>query len=174
MRILYVAPANSVHAKRWINYFGKKGNLVDLINTNPDEKTLNMVNTNIHNIKMPFKSIPIIKYFTRYPMLIYKLDKLIKKINPDIIHIHWFGLLASLVTIVTSKPIISTPWGTDLLILPTETKKRKFMVDRIINKSRYFICDAEHLKRALVKYGANEEEISIISYMGFKGPLFTL
>jgi L-malate glycosyltransferase len=164
MRILYIAPANSVHSQRWINYFGNKGYTIDLINTNVDEMHLDMINTNIHNVTMPLKSILIIKYFTRYPMLIYKLNKLINKINPDIIHIHWFGLMASLISMVASKPIISTPWGSDLLILPTETKKRKFMVDRIINNAKYFICDAEHLKAALVKYGAKKDEISIISF----------
>jgi L-malate glycosyltransferase len=167
MRLLYIAPLNSVHTNRWVRFFANQGHevhILDISNLDNSEENLNHQNVHIHQIALPFFTIPIIKYFTRFPIFIWKVKKLIKKIVPDVIHIHWLGLYSVAIPFTGFRPVMVTPWGTDLLILPKESRKRRWMVNRVVRSADHFCCDAVHLKDELANYGANPDKVDIIYF----------
>jgi hypothetical protein len=58
-------------------------------------------------------------------------------------------------------PLFVTPWGSDLLVLPKESIKRKFLAKSVVNRGDVFTTDAIHVKKELSKWGVNPENIHI-------------
>jgi glycosyltransferase involved in cell wall biosynthesis len=85
-----------------------------------------------------------------------KIKKLIKKINPDVIHIHQANSVAfySLLANRTLKiPTILTAWGSDILLNPRKNALLKAMVRYTLRKTDFFTADSTYLAqemRALV------------------------
>ncbi len=67
-----------------------------------------------------------IRSFNIFQLIInlLKIRSSINKISPDIIHIHQLNRFAFIVSLLASKniPVISTAWGSDVLIMPWKNK----------------------------------------------------
>ena len=108
------------------------------------------------------------------------LQTIIDEERPDLIHLHWlFHPVSLAASSIQSIPVISTPWGSDLLIPEyrvnpnlTDIVKHKFVIKQVIRKSDAFCCDATHMKKLLISYGASERSIEII-YFGTDTKLFS-
>ena len=148
MKILYLAPGNSIHSKKWIekikslypknNYFWFSY-----------EKFQYEINKEISIFsisgKNKFKLISIIK-------CIFKIRKLQKKNNFDLIHIHSVGTygIFAIIPILFNIPFIVTPWGSDIIF-----GSRKFINTLIMKfiffKASLITCDAIHICKLISK-----------------------
>ena len=98
---------------------------------------------------------------------IIKINKLIKKYNPDIIYVHSSkgGALGRIANIITRKPIIYNPHG---WAFNMEVSKLKKLVYRIIERELAKITDYiitisdQEKKSALVNKICNEEKLKVI------------
>lgn len=164
MKILYVAPLASIHSKRWVSYFEGIGHDVHAVDASFDEAH-EIPGVTVHYIPLRGTSIPFIKYIIRYPRWLHDWRRVIDTIDPDIIHIHWLGLHALGATLSSGgRPTIITPWGSDLLINPDESIKWRYQLKRIIATGDLFICDADHLRDALIIRGVPSEKIHVIAF----------
>ena len=82
---------------------------------------------------------------------IYKLRKLITKLNPDIVHIHYLGY-ALLGLFSGARCIVSTAWGSDIIF-------KNFLKNKIsrIKKSKFITCDAYFMRDEFKKFGISEK-----------------
>ena len=94
---------------------------------------------------------------------IYKVRKLILKLNPDIVHIHYLGYYALLGLFSGAKCIVSTPWGSDINVGKKSFFKRQIL-SRILKKSKLFTCDAYYMRDELKKFDVPHEKIHIIRF----------
>ena len=164
MRILYVAPLGSIHSKRWISYFARAGHDVHVIDASFDD-ALEVADVKVHHLPLRGTRLPIAKYLLRFPRWLASWRRLIKVINPDVIHIHWLGLYALGAALSTgSNALVVTPWGSDLLVNPRESVKWRLQVRRILAAGSSFICDAEHLRDELLHRGIPFERIHVIAF----------
>ena len=100
------------------------------------------------------------------------INNLIKSEKPDILHLHWlFHPAAFASSFIRIIPIVSTPWGSDLLIPEYNFThnffgklKHKFSIKKVIRSSKAFCCDAQHMKNKLIEYGAKSDTIKIIYF----------
>jgi glycosyltransferase involved in cell wall biosynthesis len=177
MKVLYIAPGNDIHAIRWINRMVEEGVECVLLNSIPSLELL-PCKAGIINLPDPFfnsdsrLSTSPVKSFRRYLFFRRSIKKIIEKESPDVVHIHWLFDLPQLATArVSTVPIISTPYGSDLLLFKNRrlNNLHKYALNQyvtriIVKNSAYFCCDAAHLKDRLVELGANEKNIEIIYF----------
>ena len=159
MKILFVAPLNSVHSRRWIQYFADKGtNEVYVLNF--EEQTVELTNVNVMTIRLPGGFWKKCLFFVP---IISRARSFIRKTNPDFIHVHWVSFAHYFLFWGLSFPLVITPWGSDILI-----NTKKFFISCFIRKflpqGSLFICDARHLKDKLIELGADQAKVQLIYF----------
>ena len=170
MKILFIGPGNDVHLARWINRISVHNRDLYFYNSAPTltSEKIDAKHTNIFKFKhMFFKTWPI-RIFTTY----YELKKIIRDVDPDIIHLHWLlDIPQYLSTFMKFKNLLATPYGSDILLYANKEQKKflKFYLaqhinKRIISKSKAFCCDGNHLIPQLKKLGATNKLIELIYF----------
>ena len=99
MKICYLADAASIHTQKWAIHFASKGNEVHIISF----RNADIQGAKVHFLKNHgFISIsPVASLLSKAGYILWtrKIKRLVKEINPDILHAHWatsYGLLAAL------------------------------------------------------------------------------
>ena len=124
-----------------------------------------------------FSHLPIVGKLVEWVWETIITIKLLKRVileeSPDLINLHWlFHPVANGVAIGSKIPIVSTPWGSDLLVPEYQGRGTKslfrlfhrFAVKNVIRNSEFFCCDAPHMKDSLIDMGASESQIEIIYF----------
>ena len=149
MKILYLAPGNSIHSKKWIekikslypknNYFWYSF-----------EKFEYEIDKEI----IIFSSNPVNQLFRLYLILnsIFQIGKIHKKYKFDLIHIHSVGTYGtfSIIPILFNTPFILTPWGSDI-IFGSKKFLNKLIMKVIFWKASLITCDAIHITDLILK-----------------------
>lgn len=151
MHILFIADASSPHSYRWVKYFSEvQGNSITWCSF--AENTMPKIN----NVK--FKKLE-----KSSPFKLFKSIRYISKASPDIIHVHYLGWNGLLSLFFPRIPIILTAWGSDIVF---NSKKwiMKFLIKKMIKRSRLITCDALHLKDRMIELGSDENKIKIIMF----------
>lgn len=162
MKLCFLAPANSVHSYRWINYFADEGHEVHWItvhspNINISEK-IHLYQLN-NNYFQPFS----------YASLILQIKRLLRKIKPDIFHIHSLALYG-LGAFSKFRPIIETAWGSDVLDASKRIFRKKY-IQYVFSRADCITCDADHLRNFMESLGADRSKI-ILNYYGTDTDIF--
>ena len=169
MKILFLAPSNSVHASRWISQAIDSGiecSLFDLVPGANKPSDLDLANYFSYELKASrFSNIPILGELLALKRQNFLLSAAVKEVAPDAIHCHWlFHSLPFLATFQKGVSLIATPWGSDLQqpIKPLRGRLKKvitnrILVGRIVSKSIGFCCDSRQLASILKSRGARTE-----------------
>ena len=103
---------------------------------------------------------------------INKINKIIKKINPDIVHAHiinHYGILA----LLQKKPLLVALWGSDVMVAPNKGSmmKRKFFTlinGLVAKKANLLHTSSKHILDEMVsKYGSDIQSKINVFYWGF-------
>lgn len=150
MKICFLAGANSIHSKKWIEYFAKKGHEIHWISLTP------LTEGNIENVKF---------YFIKGNLLfnIVYISRLLKKINPDIIHAHYAGINGFIGALSGFHPFVLTAWGSDILIA-SKSKIKKPFIKFALKKADLITCDAQHMREVIIKLEVDLSKIKIINF----------
>ena len=156
MKICFLAGANSVHSYRWIKYFADKGHDIHWISCVPLDFDY-IENMTFYEIKQfPIKELSLL-------YSAFKIRKLIKNINPDILHAHYIGTYGLLAAMSGCNPLILTAWGSDILFAGQSKLKGPF-VKYALNKADLITCDAIHMIEAINKLSVEKEKIKLIFF----------
>jgi L-malate glycosyltransferase len=150
MKICFLAASNSIHSHQWINFFSNLGHKIIWISLVPS------------TIKVT-DNIEYYEFTSGIFSSIFKVRKLITKLNPDIVHIHYLGYYGLLGLFSNAKCIVSTPWGSDIIEGKKSFLKRQILL-RILNKTKLIICDAYHMRDELKKLNVPHDKINIIYF----------
>lgn len=164
MRLCFLAGANSIHSKKWIEYFANRGHQIHWLSLAPNSFG------EIKNVKFY-----LLKRFSKKPLDILfnaiLVRRLIKKINPNILHAHYAGVNGILAALSGFHPFILTAWGSDILIV-TKSKVVKPLIKFALKKADLITCDAEHVKIAIMNLGIDPLKIKVI-YFGIDTKKFS-
>ncbi len=185
MKVLIVAPGDSQHAKRWIERLHSAGISCIFLDMTSEDTCLDLPIDSVYRnsygntylvSKRLFAFSGLIGKSLFWCVDILKTKKLLKKIldseKPSLVNLHWlFHPTANGVLFQNRVPVISTPWGSDLLV-PEYQGKFKFpqrvfhqiAVSHVITKSTAFCCDAPHMRDLLLKFGANTDAVELIYF----------
>ena len=119
MKILYIAPGNSIHTQKWIDAFSKD-NEVFLI-------TMHKPNLKIEDcsvFELPIKS------GLGYYLNAIQVHKIVKRIKPDIINVHYASGYGTLARLSKIDRYILNVWGSDVFDFPYESKLKMKILKR--------------------------------------------
>ena len=100
------------------------------------------------NIVTPFRGYNVFRWIQSYR----KLKNAIVSIQPDIIHIHQINRLAWIVCRIAKQlkiPVISTAWGSDVLLIPQQNKIYYSITKSVLDYSSYVTADSKDMIAAM-------------------------
>jgi len=126
LKICYMGDAQSPHLKFWAQSFSKLGHEVHIISPYPSK----IEGVKVHAIKTKYNKF--VNYFLSY----IKVNRLIKKIKPSILHGHFLGSLTLLGALTGFHPFMVTVWGSDVAVAGKKPKSlRRSIVRATLRKS---------------------------------------
>jgi glycosyltransferase involved in cell wall biosynthesis len=140
MKICFIAPGNSTHTIKWVNYFAQKGYDVHLIHYDFIEGYDTRVK--IHKLIKIFPQMWNLSRFVSGLIWILQTNRIIKKINPDILNAHYVTMNAYFGALTRHHPFITTPWGSDVLI-DLNNRFLRFATMYSLNKSDVIIYNSD-------------------------------
>jgi glycosyltransferase involved in cell wall biosynthesis len=173
VKILYLAPSNSIHTKRWLERASKSGidvylydQIIGLDDPGPNNSRYCLPDRRIYRSLWIFS--PIVIFFGHY----FYLKKILRDTKFDLIHGHWlFDVSMLAATFQPNLKMIITPWGSDVQYNPKNSKLRaikiwvnKLIIKRLAHKSIAVCCDSEVQAQILLKAGSTRDKINIIYF----------
>ena len=157
MRICYFADAQSVHTQKWVKYFASKGHETHIISFS----RARIKNVTVHYISA-HPSIPFILMHTQM------VKKMVRKINPDILHAHHLTVYGLCGALSGFKPFVATAWGSDVLPIQLENLATRILTRCIamyvIRKADMVTADSKSSMRRVYKLGGTYRKIRFISH----------
>ncbi len=165
LTICFIGTAESIHMLKWAKYFSDQGHRVHLISYLVPVAQYDIAGINLHFINriFPIRMWPF-NTLLNLPITLIKVKKLIKEIKPDIIHAHYVTSYGTLASLLGFHPLVTTAWGSDILVTPKKFWPLKFGVKYALSKADLITCDAEHMKEAMERFGAASDKIKVINF----------
>jgi glycosyltransferase involved in cell wall biosynthesis len=161
LKICFIATARAVHTQKWVRYFADRGDEVHLISpTSLGEG--NIGKAKLHILKGFSLRIKIISFMINLLPRVNQVRNLLKKINPDILHVHYITDNGLLGVMSRFHPLVLSAWGSDILIDPKRNLLIKKLIKYILSRADLVTCDSEMLKRGILDLGVNDSKIRII------------
>ena len=153
-RICYLGDPTSHYMRNWLNYFAEGGWKVDIITRDPADKKL--LHSNVTQHKLPI-------HRAKYGFVIHliEINRIIRKIKPDIVHVHSTGSYGIYAPAIRKVPFVLNEWG------PSHIKNSKG-IRRLLEKYAYEMADlilteVEATKSILAnEYGIGKEKIQTL------------
>ncbi|MBZ9687621.1 glycosyltransferase family 4 protein [Clostridium estertheticum] len=143
MKICFLGDGNSIHIRRWLDFFHGRGHEVHLITFS------NVVHKNIIVHKIGDFDINISGGNWQYIFSTMQIKKLIKKANFDIINAHFVTSYGFLAALSGAKPLVVSAWGTDILVAPKRNAIYKAITKYALNSAKLITSDSNFMSEAI-------------------------
>lgn len=147
MKVVFIAPQNSIHVIRWANAVVEKVEELHLITLHPTRHNLSE-KVKVHKLK--FKA-PI-----GYISNSFELKKLINKINPDIVHIHQLSGHGTLMSLTGIKGYLLSVYGSDIYNFPRKTVFHKGLIKYNLRRASFLASTSNVMAEEIRKYTKKE------------------
>ncbi len=163
MRICYITDGDVVDTKNWLTYFAQRGHQVHLISPRVREGYIEGVL--LHRLVNILPGLwPISRYLSGLSWIV-QVRRLVNKLKPDIIDVHYITIYGYLAVASGFHPLVMGVWGSDILVDPEQNIIYKFFTGQALRKAERVICVSPALKEEVTKYGVNPGLIDIV-YIG--------
>lgn len=159
VKICYVSPI-SIHSTRYLNEFHQKGYKLSVI-----ADSIMWVATPIPK-SIPCYHLPLLtrrNFAKNYLPNLQKMARILKKINPDFVHIQ-AEYYYSPAVILSGKKFVLTSWGTEVLNLPKENTVLKALARITARKSFKITVDANILEEIWTQMGVSRNKVEVIPF----------
>lgn len=158
MRILFISAANSIHTVKWVNEFSKKGCEVILISLKNHRNLENNIDKRIKIIYLPIKGK--IGYYLNAIFV----NKIIKKIKPDVINVHYASGYGTLGRFLKFEKKLLNVWGSDIYDFPNQSKIKKKILIKNLEAYRFIASTSKCMAEETKKYMKKNQEIFITPF----------
>lgn len=162
MKICYLANAKSIHIQRWLKYFADNGHEVHLI-SQESFGDCNIKNVKLHLLERLRPQIRVVSFPANLFFGVIQVRRLIKKINPDIVHAHYIADYGFHGALSRFQPFVVSAWGSDVLRTPKGKIKSnisRYTVPYALKKADAITTTAEFMKEYLTKtFNVSENKI---------------
>jgi glycosyltransferase involved in cell wall biosynthesis len=153
MKILFVAPGNSIHSKKWIDYFAL-----------PENVRVEWISFEKSVFDTPVPRVPRGKRgFVRIIRTLLLLRRMVRQFQPDVIHVHSVARYGLFSLFVPRRRLILTPWGSDVLVSGKKIVRRG-LLKLVLRRAQLLTCDALHMRDELTKLGVGAEKVLIVNF----------
>ena len=152
MKICYLADGSSIHVQRLIRHFIKEGNEIHLISFREGNFDKNV---HFHHIELKIKSPLVLNYLIN----ISKVKKIVKAINPDLLHSYYLTSYGFLGARCDWKPFIISCIGSDILVAPQKSILHKRLTQYTLKKADVITSVSNLITANLIKLGSKPDKI---------------
>lgn len=143
MKILQLAAANSIHNVRWANTLTQKGYKVFLVTLHSNKEGLD---ERVQCIKLPIPA-PWGYFFN-----VVFLKKLIKQLQPDLLHVHYATGYGTLGRLSEFQPLILSVWGSDIFEFPHQSKWHRTLLTKNLQAAKQICSTSQTMAIETEKY----------------------
>jgi len=162
MKITYIADASSVHVVEWIKFFIRKGYEISVI-TDVDARIegakVCYIGDCLPSVRIPFLSATY-QIFAK----VKKIQSLLQRIKPDIIHAHFATNYGYLAANTGFHPYVLTCHGSDILVDLNRSRIEHHFVKTALQRADYISLPSEQMQRVIQECGIPSERIFRIQY----------
>ncbi|MBV7274195.1 glycosyltransferase [Clostridiaceae bacterium UIB06] len=149
-KICFLADADSIHTRKWVDFFSSDGNEIYLISMRATAYKYSE-NVKLIVVEPPFKSK------LSYLFIIKHIRKLIGDIKPDILHSHYatsYGLYGRM---SGYHPFIISVWGSDIYEFPSSSNLKARLLKFILKGANAVCSTSLDMGNETKKYYSNGE-----------------
>lgn len=150
MRILFFAGANSIHSRKWIGFFANRGHQILWISLHGMDDDL-AGHPNIRLVALTSGLDGLVASFIR-------VWRMIRNFSPDVTHVHSVGTYGLVGALLGRRPMIFTPWGSDINLNNHHRVKRVLLrwimrkADMVTADANYILNESRRLGRGDARY----------------------
>jgi glycosyltransferase involved in cell wall biosynthesis len=137
-RIVLIAPASVIHTVKWANGLSKRGFDVHLISQHEPRENVDS-KVNIH--MLPFTG------GKGYFLNIIFLKKILKKLEPSIVNVHYATGYGTLMALTGIKGYILSVWGSDIYEFPHKSFLHKWLLKFNLNRANEIASTSKDMAR---------------------------
>lgn len=148
-KVLFLANASSIHTCRWANGMYDSGFAIHLLSVEPKHELLNP--------KIIYYPAPWSHPQTGYFMNVAYVRRLIRQVQPDLVHAHYASGYGTLGALSGFHPLITSVWGSDVYEFPHRSFLHKSWLqlnlakaDRIVSISHVMAKETRKYTRKVV------------------------
>lgn len=150
MILTFIAPSNSTHSLKWINYFNKSGIKIYWI-------SFYKSTIEIDNKINYYECTNIFSFFKNFILFL----NLFKKSSN--VHLHYMGKFIWVLFFFKIKNLIVSPWGSDIKF--TNVGGLKWILQKFVFvKSKTITVDAEFMNKEVLKFGNFKSKLKRINF----------
>jgi len=157
-KVCYIGPL-SIHSHRWMETFSNKGYDVSLIADSRAWVAPEMSPFPTYSLPMLNKGNILWRFIPNST----KIATILKRIDPDFVHLHAQHYYMPAV-VLSNLPFILSSWGIEVLKLPYSNLFNKSLAKISAIKARVITVDAECLKEIWIGLGVPETKIEVIPF----------
>lgn len=164
LTICYFAAANSIHTKRWVEYFADRGHNVHLFSFVQNNEIKGVKQ---HLIERKFKiNMRVVDPLINLLFILSQIRRIIKEVKPDILHAHDVTDYGRLAALAGFHPLVITPWGSDIFFKRgTKSKIKKFSLRYGLKKADLITSDGDNtIKELINNFDILPEKIKYIRF----------
>lgn len=157
MKICYLSAANSYHTEKWCKFFSTHGHEVHLISYTPGKSeyaTVHLINCGMNDrYDSDAKKLDYLKHGR-------ELRRIIKEIQPDIVHAHRIPSYGGACALGGVHNFILSVWGGDIFDFPNHSFLHKALVKFVLSKSSLLMSTSRAMAEEIRKYTDKPIEIT--------------
>lgn len=160
IRVLLLADPGSYHTIKWANALSKKGIEIFIFGLSGyNLETYKSINVTVYSEGLNssiFKMRDGAFSKSIYLKTIPKLNRYIKRINPDIIHAHYASSYGFLGTLTRFHPYIISAWGSDVYDFPRSSVINKYIFKYNLRNADIILSTSNIMAKEISKYTSKE------------------
>ncbi|MBM3264722.1 MAG: glycosyltransferase family 4 protein [candidate division Zixibacteria bacterium] len=163
LHICYIGDAGSIHVKKWVAFFVKRGHRVSVITDVPGD----IPGTEILEIGdcLPPVSIPVAGTVFQIALKVRNIRKAIHRIKLDIVHGHYLTNYGFLASCAGFAPLVQTAHGSDILVDAAGSWEKRWFVRRALSRATFVTAVTRQIAERIAAMGIAPERLMIHQYV---------
>ncbi len=164
MRIIYFSKNYTPHDHRFLSSLSRTKHEIFYLRLESNKRQVEdrPVPENVHQIlwaggQREFR-------WSDLPRLVFELRRIIRKIQPDVIHAGPIQTCAFIAALSDFRPILTMSWGYDLVQDADRNSWMRWVTRYTLQRSAFFISDAQFTRDKAVAFGMNPEQTVIFPW----------
>lgn len=155
LTLAFIAPASVIHTIKWVNGLACQGFKVHLITQHLSTESIHS-NVSVHLLP--------IKNGLGYIFNAVALNKLIKKISPDLINVHYASGYGTLANLSRIKPYSLSVWGSDVYEFPYKNSFNRMLIKSNLNQAKTIFSTSHAMAEQVRNLIGNNTKITITPF----------
>lgn len=94
-----------------------------------------------------------------FPKYCWGVRRLIRQLEPDVVHAHQFGAHALYAWFSGISPLVVSAWGSDILVYPKQSRFIRWLTKFLVRRATVITSDSSLVEGELKAYGAKDEQL---------------